>query len=156
MTENTRIALGSYGNARRALLEAMLADFRAGASANDIARVASPAWSRPVTLDYLNAWDRADRAREALKAAGLSGYVDVHTVGDLAGARGVELRISCDPLDMGPDTWQNLPNRIAGALIGARLGWTVAGEAGPSLHSLLDEADHVELIDLDQLLNPER
>ncbi|MFD6334906.1 hypothetical protein ACFWGI_35760 [Streptomyces niveus] len=80
---------------------------------------ANPAWSRPITLDYLNTWDRADRAREALKAAGLSSFVDVSTTGDLAGAREVELRVSCDPLDMEPDTWQDLPNRIAAALLGA-------------------------------------
>ncbi|MFB7836188.1 hypothetical protein [Streptomyces sp. NPDC056056] len=151
MTSNTRIALESYINARRALLDAMLADHRNGTSANDIAQVASAAWSRPITLEYLTTRDRADRARTALNAAGLSGYVDVRTTGDTAGPRKVLLQISCDPLDMEPDTWQDLPNRIAEALIHAspRIGWTVGDVMGPSLDALLDGADdNVALIDL--------
>ncbi|MFF8786677.1 hypothetical protein [Streptomyces sp. NPDC015125] len=149
MTSNTQIALESYISARRALLDAMLADHRSGTSANDIAHMTSTAWSRPITLDYLSLRDRAARAREALKAAGLSGYVDVRTTGDIAGPRQVLLQIACDPVDMEPDAWQELPNRIAGALVDARIGWTVSGVLGPSLNALLlDEVEHVELIDL--------
>ncbi|WP_413754818.1 hypothetical protein [Streptomyces sp. MMBL 11-3] len=80
------------------------------------------------------------------------GYVDVHTTGDLAGPRQVQLQIARDRADMEPDTRQDLPNRIADALVHAspRIGWTVSGELGPSLEVLLDETGpgHVELVDL--------
>jgi hypothetical protein len=148
MTENTRIALESYVNARRALLDAMLADHRGGTSANDIARAAAAAWSRPVTLDYLSAWDRHARARDALAAAGLDGYVDVRTTGDTAGPRRVRLQIACDPADMEPDTWRALPDRIVAALMGAGVGWTSPGAGAASLGAVLGEVDDVELFDL--------
>jgi len=148
MTENTRIALANYINARRTLLDAMLTDFRSGTSANDIARTASAAWSRPITLDYLNAWDRAARARDALAAAGLGDFVDVRTTGDTAGPRQALLQVACDPSDMEPDAWRALPDRIAVALVGARIGWTILGVAGDSLSALLDEVEDVALTDL--------
>ncbi|GAA2720541.1 MULTISPECIES: hypothetical protein [Streptomyces] len=148
MTSNTWHALENYVSARQELLDAMLADVRSGVSANDIADVARIAWSRPRTLEYINVRKLAARAREALTAAGLDGYVDVRTTGDLMGSRQALLQISCDPLDMEQDDWQELPDRIAGALVAAEIGWTVPGDLGPSLDALLDEVEHVELIDL--------
>jgi hypothetical protein len=59
----------------------------------------------------------------------------VAVTGDLAGPREVLLQIACDRADMEPDTWQDLPNRIADALVHAfpRIGWTISGKLGPSL-----------------------
>ncbi|MFJ7263254.1 hypothetical protein ACIQV2_24180 [Streptomyces globosus] len=68
----------------------------------------------------------------------------------------MQLQISCDPLDLEPDTWQDLPNRIAGALYGARIGWTVSGELGPSPEALLDDVENVELVELDHLHHPDQ
>uniref|UniRef100_UPI003F493335 hypothetical protein n=1 Tax=Streptomyces chartreusis TaxID=1969 RepID=UPI003F493335 len=68
---NTAIAVENYAGARRELLAAILADQRNGISANDIARMTEPAWSRQITLDYLNCWELFEGARNALTAAGL-------------------------------------------------------------------------------------
>ncbi|MEV5886317.1 hypothetical protein AB0L74_26980 [Streptomyces sp. NPDC052020] len=145
MVENSRVALESYVNARRSLLAAMLADHRAGVSANDIADTVRRAWSRPVTLEYLSTWELADRARAAVNAAGLGGLVQVRTTGDIAGPRRVLLRIACDPDDTAPDLWATLPDRIAAALTEAGISWAFPDGPGVPLARLLDDVDEVTL-----------
>ncbi|MEU6357856.1 hypothetical protein ABZ896_52705 [Streptomyces sp. NPDC047072] len=145
MTENSRVALESYVNARRSLLDAMLADHRAGVSANDIADTVRKAWSRPVTLEYLSTWDLADRARAAVNAVGLDGLVQVRATGDTAGPRRVLLQIACDRAGTDPDVWATLPDRIAAALTEAGISWAFPEEPGASLARLLDDVEEVTL-----------
>ncbi|MEU7322616.1 hypothetical protein ABZ682_18980 [Streptomyces griseoviridis] len=147
MTSNTQVALANYISARRALVDALVEDRRGGTSANALATMVGAAWSRPVTLDYLRSRAVAIKAREALKAAGLSDYVEVRTTGDLSGPRQALLQLSCDHADRESPARQDLPGRITGALRAAGIGWTADGTEGPSLDVLLDEVEHVELFD---------
>ncbi|MFD8335566.1 hypothetical protein ACFV42_23340 [Streptomyces solisilvae] len=147
MTSHTEIALHNYLGSRRELLKAMLADRRGGMSANDIAETAASAWSRPITLDYLNCWELREDAKAALRQAGLADYVGVRTTGDMKGPRRVLLHIACDPVDLDdPQTWHSLPGRIDAALTAAQISWSLPeSPQNTTLDALLEDIEEAQL-----------
>nr|BEK71531.1 hypothetical protein KPHV_87580 [Kitasatospora purpeofusca] len=142
---NTPTALQNYLGARRALLDAMRADQQAGVSANDLARMVRPAWSRPTTLDYLKVLALRDEVRELLVQAGLKPYIDVTTPAAATEPREVRLLVACDPIETPPEIWTSLPSRIEELLTGAGLTWAFPDEEPHALSALLTDGDYVQL-----------
>ncbi|MER6562096.1 hypothetical protein ABT300_31030 [Streptomyces sp. NPDC001027] len=143
---HTATVVQTYAAARRELLTAMLADRRNGVSANDIVRMAESAWSRPITLDYLNCWELSEDARRALESAGLAAWTDVRTIGDLTGARRVMLSLARDPAEAEPQQWRSLPARIAAALVQAEIAWSFPDvDENQPLDALLDDYEEIQL-----------
>ncbi|MFE4514740.1 hypothetical protein ACFRMQ_11190 [Kitasatospora sp. NPDC056783] len=138
-------AVDNYLGARRALIDAMRADQKGGVSANDIARMAMAAWSRPITLDYLKTWELRDDVQTLIEQAGLKSYVDVAATGAASGAREVRLIIVCDPVETPPEEWAGLPGRIGELLAASEITWAFPeGEELP-LTALLDDQEYVLL-----------
>lgn len=78
-------AAREFITARRNLLEAMKFDRENGVSANDIARMAVGAISRPVVLRILSVEQQVADARKALRERGLDPHVDVGVAGGSGG-----------------------------------------------------------------------
>ncbi|MGW7446633.1 hypothetical protein [Kitasatospora sp. NPDC054795] len=88
MPDRTTTALKRLERAKQDVARAMARDFREGASANEIARRARSAYSRPVVLEMIKAELAAQEAREALSAAqtaiSLASHVGVENTGRFA------------------------------------------------------------------------
>ncbi|MEU4806902.1 hypothetical protein [Actinosynnema sp. NPDC023587] len=100
-------AVRDFIDARNALFRAIDFDHAQGISANEIARVATPAISRPIVLSYLTAKQLHTDARNALRTAGLEGPFGIGITGQVGrGSRTVHLVLAYDPqeIDQQPDT----------------------------------------------------
>lgn len=72
-----RTELDNFLGEKRALVDAIAREFRAGTPAKEIARTVAPAFSRDQVTQYLSAVALADKARKALDEAGLAFAADV-------------------------------------------------------------------------------
>ncbi|MGM1058961.1 hypothetical protein [Saccharothrix sp. Mg75] len=109
-------AVQDFINARDALFRAIDFDHARGVGANEIARAAASAISRPTVLSYLAATRLHTDARDALRAAGLEGPFGIEITGRFGReSRIVLLVLACDPdeIEQDPDT---LVARAADAL----------------------------------------
>lgn len=79
-------------------------EFFGGVSANEIARMAAPAVSRPVVLAYLNAKELAADVPRILRSARLDGIFGADITGEIGwGARVVRLTLVVDPQEIERD-----------------------------------------------------
>jgi hypothetical protein len=104
--------LGSFLGERRALIDAIARELRAGASANAVAREVAPAFSRDQVKEYAAAIALQDTARKALREAGLDGAADVRATG-IDPPREAHLNLAAVPSEPG---YASLPGRIRAAL----------------------------------------
>src|SRR4051812_20067845 len=110
-------AVQEFLDARRGLFRAIDFDHNNGVSANKIADLVAGAVSRPVVLAYLAAERLRRDAREALRATGLVGSVDVGATGEVGrGARVVYVALALDPQEVADDDSDTLLGRLAEAL----------------------------------------
>ncbi|MFF0484969.1 hypothetical protein [Streptomyces sp. NPDC004435] len=108
-----RTELDNFLGEKRALIDAITREFRAGTPAKEIARTVAPAFSRDQVTQYLSAVALADKARKALKEANLAFAADVSVTG-IDAPREARLIPAADPQET-PD-YSSLPARIRGAL----------------------------------------
>ncbi|MFF9150420.1 hypothetical protein ACF1BN_36815 [Streptomyces sp. NPDC014861] len=108
-----RTELDNFLGEKRALIDAITREFRAGTPAKEIARTVAPAFSRDQVTQYLSAIALADKARKALKEANLAFAADVSVTG-IDAPREARLIPAADPQET-PD-YPSLPARIRDAL----------------------------------------
>ncbi|MGW5398076.1 hypothetical protein [Streptomyces sp. NPDC003952] len=108
-----RIELDNFLGQKRALVDAITREFRAGTPAKEVARMAAPAFSRDQVTQYLSAVALADKARKALEEADLAFAADVSVAG-IDAPREARLTPAADPEET-PD-YLSLPARIRDAL----------------------------------------
>ncbi|MFI8943145.1 hypothetical protein [Streptomyces syringium] len=104
--------LDNFLGAKRALVDAITREFRAGKPAKAIARTVVAAFSRDQVTQYLGAVALHDTARKALREAGLE-LVDVRVTG-IDAPREAHLAIAADPAET--PGYAGLPSRIRAAL----------------------------------------
>ncbi|MFE7115958.1 hypothetical protein ACFU99_11125 [Streptomyces sp. NPDC057654] len=107
-----RTELNNFLGEKRALVDAITREFRAGTPAKTIARAVSPAFSRDQVTQYLAAVALYDTARKALTEAELE-LVDVRVTG-IDAPREALLYVAADPA--GTPDYTELPSRIRAAL----------------------------------------
>ncbi|MFF2618531.1 hypothetical protein [Kitasatospora sp. NPDC058046] len=144
-----RTELGNFLGEKRALVDAITREFRAGTPAKAIARAVSPAFSRDQVTQYLAAVALHDTARTALKEAGLA-LVGVRVTG-IDAPREALLDIAAEPAET-PD-YEDLPSRIRSALRDFHITLDLpAGEHDETTDDLIDslllEGEPVRLVKL--------
>ncbi|MFJ7280713.1 hypothetical protein [Kitasatospora sp. NPDC098663] len=105
--------LDNFLGEKRALVEAIVRESRRGVSAMEISRHVAPAFGRDVVKEFLASVDRHDRARVALRQAGLDGPVAVR-MPSIDKPRAAALSLDMDPLEI-PDL-ASVPARVREAL----------------------------------------
>ena len=113
MVVDIRTELGNFLGEKRALVDAITREFRAGTPAKAIARQVAAAFSRDQVTQYLAAVALQDAARKALREAGLDGAAGV-TVTGIDPPREAHLAIGADPSEV--PGYADLPARIRAAL----------------------------------------
>lgn len=100
----TPLAVQAFLDERQGLFRAFDHDFKHGVSANEIARMAAPAVSKPVVLAYLNAKELAADVHRILQSARLDGIFGADITGEIGrGARVVRLTLVVDPQEIERD-----------------------------------------------------
>ena len=107
-----RTELGNFLGEKRALIDAITREFRAGTPAKAIAREVTSAFSRDQVTQYLAAVALHDTARKALREAGLE-LVDVSVTG-IDAPREARLTLAADPAVT--DDYEGFASRIRAAL----------------------------------------
>ncbi|MER5890322.1 hypothetical protein ABT160_41395 [Streptomyces sp. NPDC001941] len=107
-----RTELDNFLGEKRTLVDAITREFRAGTSANEVARQAAQAFGRDQVKQYLAAVALHDTARKALSANDLQ-LVDVYVTG-IEAPRETRLILAADPVET--DSYASLPRRIRLAL----------------------------------------
>ncbi|GAA0432100.1 hypothetical protein [Streptomyces luteireticuli] len=107
-----RTELDNFLGEKRALVDAITREFRAGTPAKAIARSVAPAFSRDQVTQYLAAVALHDTARKALGEAGIE-LVDVRVTG-IDAPREALVTIAADPAET-PD-YATLASRVRTAL----------------------------------------
>ena len=113
MVVDIRTEIGNFLGEKRALVDAIAREFRAGTPAKAIAREVAAAFSRDQVTQYLAAVALQDAAREALREAGLDGATCVSVTG-IDPPREAYLAIGADPSEV--PGYADLPARIRAAL----------------------------------------
>ncbi len=113
MVVDIRTELGNFLGEKRALVDAITREFRAGTPAKAIARQVAAAFSRDQVTQYLATVALQDAARKALREAGLDGAAGV-TVTGIDPPREAHLAIGADPSEV--PGYADLPARIRAAL----------------------------------------
>ncbi|WNV85067.1 hypothetical protein [Umezawaea sp. Da 62-37] len=104
ITSATPQAVQAFLDERQGLFRAFDHDLKHGVSANEIARMAAPAVSRPVVLAYLNAKELAADVHRILRSARLEGIFGADITGEIGrGARVVHLTLVVDPQEIERD-----------------------------------------------------
>jgi hypothetical protein len=143
--------LDNFLGERRNLVEAIAREFRAGTPAKALARTVAPAFSRDQVTEYLAAVALHDRAKAALKTAGLGQTVDTRVTG-ISAPREALLVIAADPAET--DDYPALAGRIRGALrdalitIGPRKEHDIDASTDGELDELLLDGELLCLIPL--------
>ncbi|WP_137725852.1 hypothetical protein [Prescottella subtropica] len=132
-----RTELDNYLAEKRLLVEAAVREFRAGASAAEIARALAPAFSRDIVTSYLAAIARADSARTALAETSLNVVAAVHVSG-IDAPREATVSIGADPAEI--DDIEALPHRIRAALAPFHLALALPRDKDPGAGETPDEA----------------
>ncbi|KOX33950.1 hypothetical protein ADK67_04880 [Saccharothrix sp. NRRL B-16348] len=128
-------AVRDFIDARNALFRAIDFDHARGVSANEIARMATPAISRPIVLSYLTAKQLHTDALNALRTARLEGPFGIAITGQIGrGSRTVHLALTYDPqeIEEKPDTLVTRATdalRAAGIDIRLPEGWNSVTDA---------------------------
>ncbi|WP_435108060.1 hypothetical protein [Nocardiopsis synnemataformans] len=142
---NLQPDLDNYLGARRALVDAITRQLRAGAPAMGIWRSVAPAFSRDQVKEYAAALSAHDRARKALTDAGLQPWVGVHLTG-IDAPRQTLLALAADPAET-PDV-AGLPGRVREALRDYHL--TLAATSGEheaaAVDTMLLDSEPVRLV----------
>ena len=113
MVVDIRTELGNFLGEKRALVDAITREFRAGTPAKAIAREVAAAFSRDQVTQYLAAVALHDAAEKALREAGLDGAVGISVAG-IDPPREARLAIGADPSEVPGHA--DLPTRIRAAL----------------------------------------
>lgn len=113
MVVDIRAELGNFLGEKRALVDAIAGEFRAGTPAKALAREVAAAFSRDQVTQYLAAVALHDAARKALQEAGLYGAAGVSVTG-IDPPREARLAIGADPSEV--PGYAELPARIRAAL----------------------------------------
>ncbi|WP_329046725.1 hypothetical protein [Streptomyces sp. NBC_01422] len=108
-----RTELDNFTSSKNALIDAITARFRGGASARMLASSVASAFSRDQVMQYLGAVALHDSAHNALARAGLDTAVETRVAG-IDSPREASLSIAVDPVET-PD-YTALPGRVRAAL----------------------------------------
>ncbi|MFF5265008.1 hypothetical protein ACFY4C_39330 [Actinomadura viridis] len=145
--DDLRTELANYLGEKRLLVEAITREFRAGVSANAIARQVSAAFGRDQVKQYLAAVALRDSAANALAEAGLDSVASAAVTG-IDAPREAHLTVYADPSEI--DDVTSLPTRIRDALrpFHITLAHAASNDPDTELDTLLLDGEPVRLVRL--------